>query len=78
MSDAGLNPVPPNLDAGAMDGLPAGPAAALAAAALPTAGQMLNNARRAAGLSLEDLAARVKVPVARLQALEERLGGNQS
>jgi cytoskeleton protein RodZ len=71
MSDAGLNPVPPNLDAGAMDGLPAGPAAALAAAALPTAGQMLNNARRAAGLSLEDLAARVKVPVARLQALEE-------
>ena len=42
-----------------------------APAALPTAGLMLHNARRAAGLSLEELAARVKVPVSRLQALEE-------
>jgi cytoskeleton protein RodZ len=32
---------------------------------------MLHNARRSVGLSLEELAARVKVPVARLQALEE-------
>lgn len=37
----------------------------------PTAGQMLGNARRAAGLSLDELAARVKVPVKRLSALEE-------
>jgi cytoskeleton protein RodZ len=38
---------------------------------LPTAGRMLQNARRAAGLSLEELATRLKVSVARLQALEE-------
>jgi cytoskeleton protein RodZ len=38
---------------------------------LPTAGQLLNTARRAAGLSIDDLAARVKVPVKRLIALEE-------
>jgi cytoskeleton protein RodZ len=36
-----------------------------------TAGQLLHNARQAASLSLEELAARVKVPVARLQALED-------
>jgi len=40
------------------------------AAAPPTAGRILHNARRAAGMSLDDLAARVKVPVSRLQALE--------
>ncbi len=40
-------------------------------AAPPTAGQMLSNARRAVGLSLEELAARVKLPVPRLQALED-------
>lgn len=37
----------------------------------PTAGGMLRNARIAAGLSLDDLAARVKVPVSRLQSLED-------
>jgi cytoskeleton protein RodZ len=49
----------------AFDAPPAG------SAALSTAGQMLNTARRSIGLSLEELAARVKVPVSRLQALEE-------
>lgn len=37
----------------------------------PTAGQLLHEARKAAGLSLEQLSARVKVPVVRLHALEE-------
>ncbi|MDH4478933.1 MAG: helix-turn-helix domain-containing protein [Rhodoferax sp.] len=37
----------------------------------PTAGGMLRNARIAAGLSLDDLAARVKVSVSRLQSLED-------
>lgn len=65
MSDLDLNPVPQVPEASAIDAPPATPSA------LPTAGQMLNNARRSVGLSLEELAARVKVPVARLQALEE-------
>jgi len=46
-------------------------AAGDAAAALPTAGQLLHTARRAAGLSIDEVAARVKVPVKRLIALEE-------
>jgi len=62
MSDSDLNPVPEAPEPSAIDAPPA---------ALPTAGQMLHNARRAVGLSLEELAARVKVPVSRLQALEE-------
>ena len=37
----------------------------------PTAGQLLQEARKAAGLSLEQLSARVKVPTLRLLALEE-------
>ncbi len=37
----------------------------------PTAGQILKQARMRSGLSLEDLGARVKVTVARLQALED-------
>ena len=65
MSDSDLNPVPQAPEPSAVDAPPAPPAA------LPTAGQMLHNARRAVGLSLEELAERVKVPVARLQALEE-------
>jgi len=65
MSDSDLNPVPQTPEVSAIDGPPAAPTA------LPTAGQMLHNARRSVGLSLEELAARVKVPVARLQALEE-------
>jgi cytoskeleton protein RodZ len=65
MSDSDLNPVPQAPDVSAIDAPPAAPTA------LPTAGQMLHNARRSVGLSLEELAARVKVPVARLQALEE-------
>ncbi len=55
-------------DAPLTDGSEAAPATGFAS---PTAGQMLHNARRAAGLSLEELAARVKVPVKRLSALEE-------
>ena len=62
MSDSDLIPVPQAPEPSAIDAPPA---------ALPTAGQMLHNARRAVGLSLEELAARVKVPVSRLQALEE-------
>ncbi len=50
------------------DGTEAAPAPGISS---PTAGQMLHNARRAAGLSLEELAARVKVSVKRLSALEE-------
>jgi cytoskeleton protein RodZ len=65
MSDSNLTPVPQAPEVSAIDAPPAVPAA------LPTAGQMLHNARRAVGLSLEELAERVKVPVARLQALEE-------
>jgi cytoskeleton protein RodZ len=37
----------------------------------PTPGQLLHNARKASGLSLEQLSARVKVSVPRLLALEE-------
>ena len=37
----------------------------------PTSGQLLQNARKASGLSLEQLSARVKVSVPRLLALEE-------
>ena len=37
----------------------------------PTSGQLLQNARKASGLSLEELSARVKVSVPRLLALEE-------
>ena len=65
MSDSDLNPVPQAPEASAIDAPPVTPAA------LPTAVQMLHNARRAVGLSLDELAERVKVPVARLQALEE-------
>ena len=65
MSDSDLNPVSQTPDVSAIDAPTAAPTA------LPTAGQMLHNARGSAGLSLEELAARVKVPVARLQALEE-------
>ena len=36
-----------------------------------TAGQMLHAARKASGMSIEELSARVKVPVSRLIALEE-------
>ena len=36
-----------------------------------TAGQMLHTARKASGMSIEELSARVKVPVPRLIALEE-------
>ena len=36
-----------------------------------TAGQLLHTARKASGISLEELSARVKVPVSRLIALEE-------
>ena len=46
-------------------------AALVPEASSPTAGQLLGNARRAAGLSLDELAHRVKVPVRRLTALEE-------
>ena len=45
--------------------------AAQAALPSPTAGQMLKQARLRSGLSLEGLGARVKVTVARLQALED-------
>jgi len=65
MSDSEPKPLLQASEASAIGAPPAAPAA------LPTAGQMLHNARRAVGLSLEELAARVKVPVARLQALEE-------
>lgn len=65
MSDSELHPVAQAPEVNAIDAPPA------ASAALPTAGQMLHNARRSAGLSLDELAARVKVPVSRLQALEE-------
>jgi cytoskeleton protein RodZ len=40
------------------------------APAAPTAGRILHNARQGVGMSLEDLSARLKVPVSRLQALE--------
>ena len=65
MSDSEPSPVPQVPKVSAIDAPPTG------AAALPTAGQMLNTARRACGLSLEELAGRVKVSVSRLQALEE-------
>lgn len=47
------------------------PAPTVVTTLAPTAGQLLHEARKAAGLSLEQLSARVKVPVARLHALEE-------
>lgn len=62
MSDSGLTPIPTERNIGAMDAQ---------SDASATAGQLLHNARQAASLSLEELAARVKVPVARLQALED-------
>lgn len=71
MSDSELNSVAPALEVGSAHAPPGAPAAPMASAAQPTAGQILHNARRAAGLSLEDLATRIKVPVSRLQALEE-------
>lgn len=43
----------------------------LAAGTTPTAGALLHTARRAAGLSIEQLSDRVKVPVHRLIALEQ-------
>ena len=42
-----------------------------AAPLVPTAGQLLKQARQRSGLTLEELAARVKVTVARLQSLED-------
>lgn len=65
MSDSELKPVHQAPEVSAINAPPTAPPA------LPTAGQMMHNARRSAGLSLEELAARVKVPVSRLQALEE-------
>lgn len=65
MSDSELNPIAPAPEVASADAQPN------VSAAQPTAGQLLNNARRAAGLSLDELATRVKVPVSRLKALEE-------
>lgn len=65
MSDSELNPVNPAPDAASTQVQSSAPAAQ------PTAGQILHNARRATGLSLDELAARVKVPASRLQALED-------
>ena len=64
MSDSELRPLVQASDLSGTDAQPTAPAA------LPTAGQMLGNARRLVGLSLEVLSSRVKVPVSRLQALE--------
>lgn len=69
MSDAELRPEVPTLSAGGQVAAPGLPLSS------PTAGQLLQTARRAAGLSIEELSTRVKVSVQRLAALEEdRLG----
>ena len=64
MSDSEPQPLAQASDLSGTNTQPTAPAAP------PTAGQMLGNARRLVGLSLEVLSSRVKVPVSRLQALE--------